>query len=134
LTDFNLVTYISYPSIKTIAIPTLLDDENFSREVALRTKLLVSSKFGEGNMLDALSLDELDNAPQLSQSEAFSRMLQKENTLQARAVNMDMEEDAVEVVGLAIMKAPHSTSSIPRLHDQAEAILSAILAEVTIYG
>jgi hypothetical protein len=134
LTNFNSVTYIPYPLIETITIPTLPDDENFSREVALRTKLLVSSKFGERNVLDALSLDESDNVSQLSQSEAFARMLQKENTLQARTENMDVEEDAVEVVGLAITKAPHSTSSIPRLHDQAEAILSPVLTEATIYG
>jgi hypothetical protein len=132
VTNFNSVTCIPYPSIKAIAVPTIPDGENFSREVTLRTKLSVSSKFGEENVLDALSLDESDNVPQLSRSEAFIRMLQKEDTPKAQTEDMSVEaEEAVEVVDLASTKVPQSTPSLLRVHNQAETILSSVLAEAT---
>src|ERR1700733_1933236 len=133
VTNFNSVTCIPYPSIKAIAVPTIPDGENFSREVTLRTKLSVSSKFGEENVLDALSFDESDNVPQLSRSEAFIRMLQKENTSpQAQTEDMNVEaEEAVEVVDLATTKVPQSTPSLPRIHNQAEIILGSVLSGAT---
>jgi hypothetical protein len=133
VTNFNSVTCIPYPSIKAIVVPAIPDGENFSREVTLRTKLSVSSKFGEENVLDALSLDESDNVPQLSRSEAFVRMLQKGNTSpQAQTEDMDVEaEEAVEVADLAATKVPQSTPSLPRVHNQAETILGSMLAEAT---
>ena len=114
-------------------VPAIPDGENFSGEVTLRTKLLVSSKFGEKNVLDALSLDESDNVPQLSRSEACTRMLQKENTPpKAQTEDMNVEaEEAVEVVDLATTKVPQSTPSLLRVHNQAETILSSVLAKVT---
>lgn len=132
VTNFNSVTCIPCPSIKAIAVPAIPDGENFSGEVTLCAKLLVSSKFGEENVLDALSLDESDNVPQLSRSEVFTRMLQKEDTPKAQTEDMSVEvEEAVEVVDLATTKVPQSTPSLLRVHNQAETILSSVLAEAT---
>jgi hypothetical protein len=78
------------------------DDENFSREVYVRSKMSRNSKFGDETMFDALTLEE-PTYPLLSKADAIRKALQHgmDPPLQAPALSTEMGGD-VDMEGIEI--------------------------------